>query len=98
MPEIIPEFDIDAAIAQDIPGTPQITTTSQLQKQIDLCSSGQITIEAFYMSVVFDLGLMTSEAWDYLQQNNGTPSPEMIQKLLGTIAGWKVVDISKLTP
>jgi hypothetical protein len=96
MTEITPEFDIDTATSQDKPGMRSLTTTSQLQRQIDLCGSGEITPQTFYLNVAFDLGLVTDEDWNYLQQNDCIPSPQMLEKLLTVIYRWKVVDCGGL--
>ena len=88
--------DIDDALAVDKPGARSLNTTSQLQQQVDLCSSEQITVQAFYMDVAFELGKVTNEDWSYLQQNNCVPSEEMLKRLFAVIYGWGVVDISKL--
>ena len=88
--------NIDAAIALDKPGLRSLTTTSQLQAQIDLCADELITPQQFYIYVAFELGTPTLDDWEYLSANNCVPSREMLRLLLTKIDGWQVVDTSKL--
>ena len=90
------QIDIDTAIALDKPGVRSLTTTSQLQLQIDLCVSEAMTLQQFYLYVAMELGSVTANDWDYLQQNECVPSSEMVRSLLTRIDSWKVVDTSKL--
>ncbi|MBN3948451.1 MAG: hypothetical protein HWQ38_19135 [Nostoc sp. NMS7] len=88
--------DIDTSLAIDKPGVRSLTTTSQLQTQIDLCAADVITLQQFYLYVGTELGALTENDWDYLQQNNCIPSEEMVRSLLAKIDSWQVVDTSKL--
>lgn len=96
------DIDIDTAllaavgIALDKPGLRNLTTTSQLQAQIDLCADEAISLQQFYIYVAFELGTPTPGDWDYLQQNNCVPSDSMVLLLLAKIDSWQVVDTSRL--
>jgi hypothetical protein len=90
------QLDVDTAIALDKPGMRSLTTTSQLQVQINLCATEVITIQQFYLYVAMELGAVTMTDWDYLAANNCVPSMEMVRSLLTKIDSWEVVDTSKL--
>jgi hypothetical protein len=88
--------DFDTAMSIDKPGVRSLTTTSQLQAQIDLCAAEIISLQQFYIYVATELGSVSLADWDYLAANNCEPSIEMVRSLLKKIAAWNVVELSKL--